>query len=440
MLRARRRLRRAARLGRFVLGIPVVVATVLAAFDGQLLWLPVGAAAVWLVAVLTRRASRGAIFPNVVLAALVVLFVAGSALAATQDRQPRSESRNKAREAFGLPPQTDDAIPIWFAVVVVGAFAYPFVRAAVVAVKYQRASRSPIGAVPLSAGDLPRRKGQHFPIDRSLVRRLKGAPYLVLAVAGWSLAVGLSLIGAAVAIALSSANVIGLIGFGLLAYAASRLYVRARRSAAAVINEVRRSDPRAPILYIRSFADEQAELARAFAWTEFLGDVRPRTLEEVIASEVTYSGPLIAIGRPGERLPPLGAAREHVSGERWQERIQEYLAEAQGIVTVLGEGAGLRWEWQTLASVGALPKLLVIAPPVANDVIRRRWEAFMNAVGELPSLRAVPEEFVRKLRALRLDDTGTVRGVACLDSDEDAYRIAIRLASAGDQAVFAATR
>jgi hypothetical protein len=40
-----------------------------------------------------------------------------------------------------------------------------------------------------------------------------------------------------------------------------------------------------------------------------------RTLEDVVEIALRQFGPVVAIGRPGESLPPTGAAREYVRND-----------------------------------------------------------------------------------------------------------------------------
>ncbi len=56
------------------------------------------------------------------------------------------------------------------------------------------------------------------------------------------------------------------------------------------------------------FTTQQSSEFYAGAWT----------LEEAAEKILNAWGPVIAIGRPGEGLPPAGAAREYVAGDAWQ--------------------------------------------------------------------------------------------------------------------------
>ena len=67
------------------------------------------------------------------------------------------------------------------------------------------------------------------------------------------------------------------------------------------------SDPRAPILYLRSFYDD---------YEEKFERVDKKTPEEILTAVLEMAGPVIAIGMPRESgLPLLGATRVYVKGE-----------------------------------------------------------------------------------------------------------------------------
>lgn len=101
--------------------------------------------------------------------------------------------------------------------------------------------------------------------------------------------------------------------------------------------EVRAADPRAAVVYLRSFvADDQPLMT--FAYTTVV------SAEQEIAFAMDRIGPFIAIGKPGERLPELGAARLHVADHEWREVVGEMMREAALVVIRAGETPNLWWE------------------------------------------------------------------------------------------------
>ena len=101
--------------------------------------------------------------------------------------------------------------------------------------------------------------------------------------------------------------------------------------------EARTADPRAPVVYLRSFVTD--ELPRmTFVYSAAV------SAEQEIGFAMDRIGPLIAIGKPGERLPELGAARLYVADHEWQEVVGEMMREAALVVIRAGETPSLWWE------------------------------------------------------------------------------------------------
>jgi hypothetical protein len=141
---------------------------------------------------------------------------------------------------------------------------------------------------------------------------------------------------------------------------AARWAHMARRYGAVAARDLLAADPRPPVLLLRSFADDNRRmLAKAQAGWSGHG---ARTFEEVITKRLQPFGPVVAIGRPGEAVPSAGAAREYLSDETWQERVEELIGQALAIVVIAGMTANLGWELQRIESLGATHKLLLVVP------------------------------------------------------------------------------
>jgi len=123
----------------------------------------------------------------------------------------------------------------------------------------------------------------------------------------------------------------GLLGIGLF-YVARRL---GARSALKVLL----ADPRAPVLYLRSFNVDAVETISTLQQESALS-----VQESRLADYLNWMGPVVAIGRPGDRLAHLGAARLYVSDDSWQEVARRLMAAARLVVIRAGVGAGLKWE------------------------------------------------------------------------------------------------
>jgi hypothetical protein len=148
------------------------------------------------------------------------------------------------------------------------------------------------------------------------------------------------------------------------------------------LSEARRLDTRAPVLLLRSFRGDALKLGGSyFARPTF---ARRFSLEELLAAETERIGPVLAVGEPGERLPPLGAAREYLAGEDWQAAVGTLIEEAVLLVWVLGETEGLFWEFRAAVARRGLARLLIVLPPLRREAdLELRWGRFVAAHADL---------------------------------------------------------
>ncbi|HEX7304796.1 hypothetical protein [Lentzea sp.] len=146
-----------------------------------------------------------------------------------------------------------------------------------------------------------------------------------------------------------------------------------------------RADPRPPVLYLRSFLVDDVLARTGETAMDYF-----RTEEERLARAFAPIGPLVAVGRPGEALPPAGAPRVY-AGDDWQRIVSELLGRARLVLVGAGRGDGLRWELdQVLATVD--PRRVVVLLPLTN------WEYdhFRSGVADLfpdplPDLPPLPD-------------------------------------------------
>lgn len=68
------------------------------------------------------------------------------------------------------------------------------------------------------------------------------------------------------------------------------------------------------------------------------------TSEESLARFFETYGPVIAVGRPGEKLATAGAARMYLSDDEWQAAVREELKRSQSVVLQPGLSTGVHWE------------------------------------------------------------------------------------------------
>ncbi len=147
----------------------------------------------------------------------------------------------------------------------------------------------------------------------------------------------------------------------------AKYYLRSQALLQTTAEEIREADPRKPILFLRSFGDDDLGILSNDVYYGF---------EESISDQMRPFGPLIAVGRPGEPLPSLGASRDYYSDDEWKDIVSNWMDEAFALVILPGVTQGLRWELETIEDRGHVQKLLILMPPVddvrlePDDVVR----------------------------------------------------------------------
>jgi hypothetical protein len=113
-------------------------------------------------------------------------------------------------------------------------------------------------------------------------------------------------------------------------------------------------DKRPPIVYLRSFdADDKAEPD-----------------EHVLAKILQETGPFIAIGRPGDTLPPFGgASRFYVEDENWRQVVADLLDRAALVVLRAGKTEGLSWEVSQCRARLSTGKLAILVPSDKSEYL-----------------------------------------------------------------------
>jgi|SRR5687767_12125578 hypothetical protein len=160
-------------------------------------------------------------------------------------------------------------------------------------------------------------------------------------------------------------------------------------------------DGRPPVIYLRSFRDDGALVARPyritlriFGWgfwiTEYTrgnllrvwfqhGKVR---LEQAIEDEASAIGPFIAIGQPNESHPDFGATRAYFEGDdvAWRTAVESWIERAALVVVVPGQTQGLGWELEKVQSEGRTPNLVLVFPPEKLKKRTARLEALAGMI------------------------------------------------------------
>lgn len=141
------------------------------------------------------------------------------------------------------------------------------------------------------------------------------------------------------------------------------------------------------VLYLRSF-DADSHGARVHGWL---------TEEEQLAEALTPIGRVIAVGRPGERLPSVGATRLYFADREWQGNVARLIADARLVVIRAGQTPGLIWEAQWLAAHAAPQRVLLLGEG------RAAMLGLLNAVRDARGMRK--KRFVRR-RGPRIGTVG----------------------------------
>ena len=246
-------------------------------------------------------------------------------------------------------------------------------------------------------------------------------------------------------------------------------------------SDLQAKDPRKPVLFLRSFHDENLQITTVVqrqgkhgTSTEYV-DVR---LEEAVGDQFAPFGPLIAIGKPGEALPLLGAARNYYTDAEWKSAITRWMDQARILLVVPGLTPGLGWELDSIQRRGHVAKLLVLMPPGSDapadgglgrlgafigtlfsgrhwhlgwsydfdqrewvsswakaaraaeqhDSRQIRWDTLRQSFVNVPAFADLPEQVPEGLIALHLGGDGTptlIRGGSMEGSYEQAIRFAI---------------
>jgi hypothetical protein len=162
--------------------------------------------------------------------------------------------------------------------------------------------------------------------------------------------------------------------------------------------ELSREGSRRPVFYLRSFdLDKAASRSSILDWlTE-----NPRgTAEERVTGTLSRVGPVIAIGRPNERLPPLGAKRFYVSNELWKGKVSDVVKVSQLVLWATGTTPGLRWEIEHLVNMRTPEKLILWPHPRALRLRaaerEQEWVRFLDMTGSV-----FPKPLPRRLRNTR---------------------------------------
>ncbi len=199
-------------------------------------------------------------------------------------------------------------------------------------------------------------------------------------------------------------------------------------------------DPRPPILFLRSFQDDDKPIEQGL---NFIGRVpflnwlkagrssRALTgirLEETLAQAVEPLGPFVGIGAPGETVPELGAARAYFSNDTWQSAIVGWVDAGQLIVKIAGPTRWIRWELDTILHRNAWRRLLILIPEGSDAEDRAaRWANIAAELDDTPWRDAFRQIDQTRVIAIRLVEGGVVSLVSSPSRMMMDYMLATRI-------------
>lgn len=160
------------------------------------------------------------------------------------------------------------------------------------------------------------------------------------------------------------------IGLTLIAGGHAMFYLGKRLAARSAWVPENPSDKRAPILFLRSFNNDQLKFKRK--WWDIFGrwiDIWSfrRNADEAMIDEIAQYGPVVALGVPGEKKVPFGARRYYSSHDAWQDIVARTAKSAEAVVVGAGDSPSLKWEYEMLASEGLLDRTILLFPPGLTD-------------------------------------------------------------------------
>ena len=152
-----------------------------------------------------------------------------------------------------------------------------------------------------------------------------------------------------------------------------------------------------PILYLRPFKADKlrypdvnskshARIATAIGGViglmmRFLGSARSPAAEELMVGILKERGPVIAIGRPKERIPPVGAARIYV-GDEWKDVVRKYLEISQMVLMFAGTTPGFAWELGEIFRSAPFKPTMIVLPFCLKRHKAEEVAAFVNTFSE----------------------------------------------------------
>lgn len=203
---------------------------------------------------------------------------------------------------------------------------------------------------------------------------------------------------------------------------AERLIVPTRRRAV-------QQDDRAPVFLLRSFQDDALRIrvheAGGRTALERISLSSEARFEEVLAWRAWRHGPVLAVGKPGTGLQPLGAARDYYEDDEWQGAVRARLAEARVVLVLVGRTPGAYWELERLREDEVLHRAVFVFPPVEGSELFQRIHVLAGALHLDTAHIFADLSPATRLVGLRLTEQGELVRYVTDGRDDIAYLLAL---------------
>jgi hypothetical protein len=184
---------------------------------------------------------------------------------------------------------------------------------------------------------------------------------------------------------------------------------------------------RPPMLLLRSFADDVDGIPPNMLIPRLFR--RRKRIEEVIGKELTRSGPFVAIGKPGERLPQLGASRLYIADSEWQKVVQSFIAKSDLVIVIAGKTHWVQWELANVIGQGRITKLIIVFPRITEAERGERWQNLKPAFEGSSWSTALERVDIAGALVVFVGPDGNLAAVKSRKSHESDYEIALRVAA-----------
>ncbi len=109
-------------------------------------------------------------------------------------------------------------------------------------------------------------------------------------------------------------------------------------------------------LYLRSFADDGTGTIAPLNATWV--DIKLDTFEKRLSNHL-FGKLLVAVGRPGENLPNLGAKKMYLEDSEWKQKVAALISKAAMVILKPSNTLGLQWELKHLIESGSMDKTVL---------------------------------------------------------------------------------